>query len=728
MIAYIIKSGLCLVLVFIVYKILLERERMYVFNRFYLLFGLLFAFVVPFITIETTVEIPFTESATAIDFENMDAAALDTASENIQATTGISTWIFVIFGVYAIGYLLFFFRFIQNIYRIFHKIITSVKVRYKLASLVLLKEDVLPHTFLHYIFLKKEAYDTKSIADELYTHELAHVKQKHTLDIILIELIQVVFWFNPVLMYYKKAIQLNHEFLADEAVLQSNIQVPTYQQLLLANAHGNHNLHLASNLNFSVTKKRLQMMTKHTTHGRAWLMASLTIPILTAALFLFSTKVIAQKTTVKNVATTAKKMTNEQDSKSDYYKNATFVFEDAKGTKTTKNYAELTLEEKARLIPPPSKPVANTPTSQQLNAWKDHTKFAVWLDGKVIDNGQISNHKIVHYTQSFVYRNARSKRFPQTHQTQLYTAEGFKAMKSNYGAPLSKNAVLHFKEDKNIVRAGKKVGTTQKPSARHELAKTNQMPVHFVNEKNGPNEVELPLQNSPQKQQQKDIKILINKNKKFLVNDNYVVPTLPKLDKILKSELAKIKHKKFRTASIVYDPTVSKAFVLKTIALLKDHNIYDITTRNSTTTEEIRLPPPPPVPPAPPAPPAPKKTQIKEVKVPKAPKPSTPDTNAVSFMHKIIKGQKVETKMMKGKKYYSVVKNGQTYIFDEESRLVDENGKPIPPPPPPPTKKKAEIKEIKVPKQQKPKQVVKVENIPKKVVAKFPEKSPKKEQ
>ncbi len=695
MIAYIIKSGLCLALILLVYKVLLERERMYVFNRFYLLFGLCFALVVPFITMETAVEIPFTKTTTALDFTNMNADALGIASENEYAATGIPTWMLVTFGVYAIGYLLFFFRFIQNIYRIFYKIIKSVKVRYKLASLVLLKEDVLPHTFLHYIFLKKEAYDTESIATELYTHELAHVRQKHTLDIILIELIQIVFWFNPLLMYYKKAIQLNHEFLADDAVLQSNIQVPNYQQLLLANAHENNNLYLASNLNFSVTKKRLQMMTKHTTRGRAWLMASLTIPILTVALFLFSTKVIAQKTMVNTVGTTTANMTSEQDPKADYYKNATFVFEDANGTKTKKTYAELTTEEKARLIPPPSKPVAKTPTSQQLNDWKNATKFAVWLDGKVIDNQEISDHDIVHYTQSFVYRNARSKRFPQTHQTQLYTAKGFKAMKSNYAAPLSKNAVLHFKEGENMIRrTGKKVGTTEKSSARHELAKTNKVPVNFVNEKNGPNEIEFPLQTTDQKKiQNRDIQIFINNEKKILVND-YVISNVSKLDNVLKSELAKIKQKKSVTAAIVYDPAVTKEFVLKTIAILKDNNIYDITTRSANTKDEIRLPPPPPTMP---------KTQTEESKTAPPPPPpppvlSTSDKNAVGFMHKIMKGQKVETILINGKKYYSVTKKDRTYIFDEESRLVDKNGKQLPPPPPPPPKQKAKVKEGKIEK------------------------------
>ncbi|PTX63741.1 beta-lactamase regulating signal transducer with metallopeptidase domain [Kordia periserrulae] len=661
MISYPINATLCLALLLFVYKALLERERMYVFNRYYLLFGLCFAFAVPFITMETVVEIPLTELATTTNLSNIDSSTLGTTLENTTKVSTISVWLMVTISLYAIGYLLFFFRFLQNIYRIFYKIIKSVRVRYKLASLVLLNENVLPHTFLHYIFLKKEAYDTNNIAEELYTHELAHVTQKHTLDIIFIELIQIIFWFNPLLIFYKKAIQLNHEFLADAAVLQSNTQVPRYQHLLLANAHGNHDLRLASNLNFSVTKKRLKMMTKHTTRGRAWLLASLTIPIFTAALFLFSTKVIAQKTIpVTTAKKTAIQTTLQKDAKAAYYKNATFVFEDSKGQKTKKIYTELTVSEKAKLVPPPPKPTANQPTKQQLSDWLDEQKFAIWIDNKVVHNSEITKHDIVHYQQSFVHKNARSKRFPQAYQTHLYTAKGFSALQQKHKPTLGKNVVLHIKEGSDQIRLEKK---------KADATKTD----------------------SKEKVQRKDLLIFITKNETFLVNENYVVSGIDKLDNVLKSELSKMKQKKSITASIIYDTAVSKEFISKTIAVLNNHKIYDITTRNSSSEDEIRLPPPPP---------APKKPQIKEVKIPAPtapPKVTKEEEKRLSIMHKIVKGQKLETMMINGKKHYYVEKNGRTYIFDEDSYMVDKEGNRLPPPPPR-SKEKAKKKELEAKK------------------------------
>ncbi len=708
MITYLIKSGLCLALVLLAYKVLLERERVYMFNRYYLLFGLCFSFIVPFIPMVSSAAIPLAENNSGFIVENTATLPLNISSQEVSNPI---SWMYYLVGLYAIGSLFFFSRFTSNIYKIFRKIAQNTKALYKKASLVLLKENVVPHTFLHYIFIDKQAYDTSTIADELYTHELAHVTQKHTLDIILIELIQIVFWFNPLLIYYKKAIQLNHEFLADDAVLKTNTQIPSYQQLLLDNASWNHNLYLASNLNFSVTKKRLEMMTKRTSRVRAWLVASLTIPIFIGGLFLFSTKVIAKETTIATFESIETKVSTPQDPKASYYKNATFVFEDENGTKTTKTYAELTLEEKATLIPPPKTPLAKRPTAALLNDWKDKKGFAIWMDGKVIDNTEISNYDVVHYNGSFVHKNARSKRFPQTYQMHLYTASGFEALKEELSNPLSKGAVLHIKKGSDQVRLGKKkVSDTEKEkleaNIQNELAEINNLGINYVNKKSGPNEMEFPIKVEKDiYQNRKDIEVLINKNGDFLVNEDYVCK-INGLDKFIKIELAKILHKKTRTASIRYDDEVSKDLLNKAIAILKSNNIYDITTQTSNSENEIRLPPPPPVPKKPvvaekeievPAPkkivvvgkevkvPALKKTMIKEVEIPDA--PTVQETKDVARMHKIIKGQKVETMMINGEKHYSVVKNGVKYIFNEKSQLVDENGKRLPPPPPKQKKK-----------------------------------------
>jgi hypothetical protein len=127
-------------------------------------------------------------------------------------------------------------RFIVHLIKIQQKTKRNPKQNFHNSTLVLLEENVLPHTFLHYIFINKSEFEKSAIEAELYTHELTHVRQKHTLDILFIEILKTIFWFNPILIVYKKAIQLNHEFLADEKVVKSYNNVPFYQKLLLEKA------------------------------------------------------------------------------------------------------------------------------------------------------------------------------------------------------------------------------------------------------------------------------------------------------------------------------------------------------------------------------------------------------------------------------------------------------------------------------------------------------------
>jgi beta-lactamase regulating signal transducer with metallopeptidase domain len=666
MISYLIKSGLCLVLVLLVYKVLLERERMYVFNRYYLLFGLCFSFVVPFIPMVSSLTIPIVESNPVLFIDNTEALPIAVSPQEVS---NVISWFFYMLSLYAIGSLFFVSRFITNLYKISQKIIKNTRTFYKKASLVLLKENIVPHTFLHYIFIDKEAYNTSTIADELYTHELAHVTQKHTVDIILIELIQIIFWFNPLLIYYKKAIQLNHEFLADDAVLKSNIQVPAYQQLLLDNASWNHNLYLASNLNFSVTKKRLQMMTKQTSRVRAWLFASLTIPLFIGALFLFSTKVVAQEATAELIETTKTLTLIEQerkDPKEYYYKNVTFIFEDADGNKVIKKYAELTSKEKENLRQPPKTPVAKRPTAKLLNDWKDKKGFAIWVDGKVIDNSQISNYDIAHYTGSFVHKNARSKRFPQLYQMSLYTSFGFEGFKREITNPLGKRTIIHSKEGSHKKPMGKKKVNAKKETktVQQELAEINKLALHYVNEKNGSNEIEIPTKvGKTTNGSKKDIVVMITKEGEFLVNYE-LKSDFNGLDGNIKAELGKILHKRSRSSLIIYHVD-QRQFIEKVTSVLKSNKIYNVETIDM----ESIPPPPPPV-----------------------PKISSKEKADAARMLKNIKGHTVKTMIINGKQYSYVVKNGRKFIYNDRGQLIDENGKLLPPPPPVPAPEKPKLK------------------------------------
>ncbi|HOD11296.1 MAG TPA: M56 family metallopeptidase, partial [Flavobacterium sp.] len=180
----------------------------------------------------------------------------------------------------------------------------------------------------------------------MYTHELVHVTQKHTFDILFIETLKAIFWFNPLFYFYKKAIQLNHEFLADEEVVKSCDDVPFYQTLLLQKNSINH-VFLTSNLNYLVTKKRLIMMTKNTSKSLVLLKKIAVLPILVGMIYFFCIEIVAQEKTINQIDNKSKKTQTEEDKIRDsYYSNVRVILKDLRKNITiNKMYEELSLEE-----------------------------------------------------------------------------------------------------------------------------------------------------------------------------------------------------------------------------------------------------------------------------------------------------------------------------------------------------------------------------------------------
>jgi len=145
--------------------------------------------------------------------------------------------------------------------------------------------------------------DNKSV-EEILQHELTHVNQKHTLDILMVELITVFAWINPLMFLYRKAIMLNHEYLADEAVVNTFNDSETYRQLLFSKVCQSNNLVLSSSFNYLTTKKRFTMMTRKTSQKVALLKQIALIPMIAVIGFLFSTRVIAQEKPKQSTAQT----------------------------------------------------------------------------------------------------------------------------------------------------------------------------------------------------------------------------------------------------------------------------------------------------------------------------------------------------------------------------------------------------------------------------------------
>ena len=297
-----------MILLLLVYHLILGNEKMHHFNRFFLLFSIIFSLTIPLIpTGGSGILLPWTESGQvyssgAIQSDTITGEESTVAEGNNVSVISIPGFLVQI-GVLLYGFItmLLFIRLIVKIDSILLKVKRCRRIPYGKAEIILLKNQTIPYSFFNYIFLSKQDYEDGKIKKQVLIHEYTHVRQKHTLDILFVEVLKIFFWFNPVFHFYKKAMQLNHEFLADQAVVSRTGRVSAYQSLLLNSVRLQPQFMLASNLNFSMTKRRILMMTHNTSDTRALLKKITIIPLLAGAALIFGCQITAQETESKEM-------------------------------------------------------------------------------------------------------------------------------------------------------------------------------------------------------------------------------------------------------------------------------------------------------------------------------------------------------------------------------------------------------------------------------------------
>ena len=298
MIAYLIKSSLCLVLLWGFYILFLEQEKMHHLKRFYLLFSLIFAYTIPLITITYTTDVVVNPD------ELQQPITYVTQVHNIEPEEVSINYLFIaLWSIYGIGVFAFAIRFIRNIYNLIKKVRRNENLKEPSHVNVLLSNSIVPYTFLKYIFVSKKEFQKKTIPQEVLLHEKTHVQQRHTLDILFVEILQVIFWFNPMWFWIKKSIRLNHEFLADQKVLKQQFSIHNYMNLLVNYPNSTHHTVLTSPINYSLTKKRIVMMSQQFSKTRAAARLLLLLPILLGCMLLFTNKIIAQQKNIKYTKT-----------------------------------------------------------------------------------------------------------------------------------------------------------------------------------------------------------------------------------------------------------------------------------------------------------------------------------------------------------------------------------------------------------------------------------------
>lgn len=276
---YLFEVTLCWLFFYGFYIVFLRKETFFRTNRIYLITSLIIGLVIPQITFTTQPDVVFVHNV---------QLSVQTITAQVEATAMTwPSWQDVFWATYFIGIIVLLTRLILDIYHIFTIAQRSRIINKGDYKLVISNKNHPPFSFFNYLFISNQTLKTEDDSEKIIIHELAHIRGGHTFDVLLSEALCILFWFNPLVHWYKKSLQDVHEYLADYEVTR-NTSIKKYGHLLMRQALPSVQLSLSNHFNHSQLKKRISMMTKKQSSKWAFAKYALALPIIAMMAILFS--------------------------------------------------------------------------------------------------------------------------------------------------------------------------------------------------------------------------------------------------------------------------------------------------------------------------------------------------------------------------------------------------------------------------------------------------------
>jgi TonB family protein len=310
---YLLQSSVCLLAWYLFYLVFLYKDTHFRFNRLFLLSAVASSIVVPALNIS----LPAWGSASSgsILLPNLTwlpSIMLPEIEVNANASASTFTWSQLLsywYYLYFAGVSYFAGCLAAQLFRIY-RLAKQAEVTYiEGIKVVLLRIDHPVFSFGRSVYWNEKLSLQDPEIRVILEHELAHIRQYHTADLIFLELVKIVFWFNPLMLLYKNSLREIHEFEADRQVLQ-HTPASTYASILLQQVFGSNILSLSHSFNQSQLKRRITMLTKNNISKGAWLKSLIALPVLGLMLYTFSCSPDYMKQDVKPMEEAA--MTQEQ--------------------------------------------------------------------------------------------------------------------------------------------------------------------------------------------------------------------------------------------------------------------------------------------------------------------------------------------------------------------------------------------------------------------------------
>ena len=287
MMLYVIKAAITLALLYSCFFLFLSKETFHRFNRCMLVGIMLVSLVMPMF--HFTTEHPTTLNEEVYQMQNYiqhDTAPIIVTAQQAQGIT----WIQALTWIYMAGVVLMLILTLVQATSLIRFMSSGVRHTDSQGNTVILhNNDVPPFSIFRYIVMSVKDYE--SSRQYILTHEQEHIRLGHTYDLLLLQGMKTLMWFNPFIWFLSRDLKAVHEYEADQAVINQGIDAKSYQQLLVMKVVGNRLQPFTNNLNHGSLKKRIVMMYQKPSNRWLMLKALCAIPVAALTINTFATPI-----------------------------------------------------------------------------------------------------------------------------------------------------------------------------------------------------------------------------------------------------------------------------------------------------------------------------------------------------------------------------------------------------------------------------------------------------
>lgn len=452
---YDLQAIICSAIMMLYYFVVLRNKRFHQYNRFYILAVFFLSFIIPLIKIQLD---KINAEKTAVQFIYV-LADYNASIDKAVASKGFQlNWNAMAIIGYITASAFFLFTFVAALLRI-KKLLKQYSCK-SLGEIYLIFTNVkgTPFSFFKYVFWNEEIDLQSSTGQQILQHELTHVKEKHSIDNIITQVVMIFGWFNPFFWWARSELQMIHEFIADKKSVD-NGDASSLAEMLLTATYPQQQFLLTNSFFFSPVKRRLLMITNNKNPRFSYLRRLVVLPLMAVVVMLFAFRMKEQNeknrllnnqsaffdTTTHNatgdgllneplndIGTPISSQINSEKTnlasgegvtQSELEKYENILHNPRKKTFGNKSYSyylslgdmntlysiykSMTDEQRAKatktnLIPGPKVPSIKTPSENQFNSWKDKKNYGVWVDGLKVKNVELNNHKANDFADYYV--------------------------------------------------------------------------------------------------------------------------------------------------------------------------------------------------------------------------------------------------------------------------------------------------------------------------------------